>query len=46
MNVRECGALYATEARDGGYLLNAYDPAFAEKMEMADDIARRYRDTL
>jgi putative addiction module antidote len=46
MNVGKGDALYAVEAPDGSYRLTPYDPAFAAKMEKADDIMRRYRNTL
>jgi len=46
MNVAEGDTLYVVEAPDGSYRLTAYDPAFARKMEKADDIMRRYRNTL
>lgn len=39
-------ALFLIEAPDGGYLLSPYDPAFADKMRKADDIAVRYRNAL
>lgn len=43
----EAGAqLFLTEAPDGGYHLVPYDPEFEEKMAKAEDIMRRYRDTL
>ena len=38
--------LYVVEAPDGSYRLTPYDPLFAKKMEKADDIMRRYRNTL
>jgi hypothetical protein len=38
--------LYAIETPDGGYRLTPYDPGFAEKMDKADEIMRRYRNTL
>ncbi len=38
--------LYVVEAPDGGYRLTPYDPGFAKKIEKADDIMRRYRNTL
>jgi hypothetical protein len=31
---------------EGAYQLTAYDPAFDKKMEKAEDIVRRYRNTL
>jgi putative addiction module antidote len=46
MNVSKGDALYAVEGPDGSYRLTPYDPAFAQKMEKADDIMRRYRNTL
>jgi putative addiction module antidote len=46
MNVAKGDSLYVVEAPDGSYRLTAYDPAFARKMEKADDIMRRYRNTL
>jgi putative addiction module antidote len=39
-------ALFLIEAPDGGYRLTPYDPEFAKKMEKADDIISRYRNTL
>ncbi len=46
MNVGKGDVLYAVEAADGTYRLTPYDPAFAEKMEKAHDIMRRYGNTL
>jgi putative addiction module antidote len=46
MNLAKGDSLYATETPDGGYRLTPYDPAFVQKMEKADDIMRRYRNTL
>jgi len=46
MNLGKGDILYAIEAPDGSYRLTPYDPAFASKMEKADDIMRRYRNTL
>lgn len=46
LNVAKGDTLYLTEAPDGGYSLTAYDPDFATKMEKADAIMRRYRNTL
>ena len=41
------GALvYLSEAPEGGYRLTSYDPDFGEKMAKAEDLMRRYRDTL
>ena len=38
--------LYLSEAPEGGYRLTPYDPAFALKMTKAEEIGRRYRNTL
>jgi putative addiction module antidote len=38
--------LYLIEGPDGSYQLTPYDPAFQKKMEKAEDILRRYRNTL
>jgi putative addiction module antidote len=46
MNLSKGDVLYAVEAPDGSYRLTPYDPLFAKKMEKADDIMRRYRNTL
>lgn len=46
MNVEKGDTLYAVEAPEGGYRLTPYDPDFATKMEKAEDIMRRYRNTL
>jgi putative addiction module antidote len=46
MNVRKGDLLYAAETTDGGYRLTPYDPDFAEKMDKAEEIMRRYRNTL
>jgi len=46
LNVAKGDVLYAVETPDGGYRLTPYDPDFAGKMDKADDIMRRYRNTL
>lgn len=46
MNVEKGDSLYLVEAPDGTYRLTPYDPLFAKKMEKAEDIMRRYRNTL
>jgi putative addiction module antidote len=46
LNVGKGDMLYAIETPDGGYRLTPYDPSFADKMAKADDIMRRYRNTL
>lgn len=38
--------LYLIEGPDGSYQLTPYDPAFEKKMKKAEDILRRYRNTL
>jgi putative addiction module antidote len=38
--------LFLIEAADGDYRLTPYDPAFEKKMEKAEDIIDRYRNTL
>ncbi len=46
MNVGKGDVLYAVEGVDGSYRLTPYDPVFADKMAKAEDIMRRYRNTL
>jgi putative addiction module antidote len=46
MNVSKGDSLFVVEAPDGSYRLTPYDPGFAQKMDKADDIMRRYRNTL
>jgi putative addiction module antidote len=46
LNVAKGDLLYAVETPDGGYRLTPYDPSFAQKMAKADEIMRRYRNTL
>ena len=46
LNVAKGDILYATKTPDGGYRLTPFDPDFAAKMEKADTIMRRYRNTL
>jgi putative addiction module antidote len=38
--------LFLIEAVDGDYRLTSYDPTFAEKMAKAEEIMKRYRNTL
>lgn len=38
--------LFLIEASDGAYQLTPYDPAFEKKMQKAEDIIGRYRNTL
>ena len=46
LNIGKGDRLYVSETADGGYHLTPYDPAFAEKMAKAEDIMKRYRNTL
>jgi len=46
LNVAKGDVLYAVETPDGGYRLTPYDPDFAGKMDKAEEIMRRYRNTL
>jgi putative addiction module antidote len=45
LNVATGDVLYAVETPDGGYRLTR-DPDFAARMDKADEIVRRYRNTL
>jgi putative addiction module antidote len=38
--------LFLIEGPEGTYQLTAYDPGFEKRFEKAEDIARRYRNTL
>ena len=38
--------VFLTEAEDGGYRLTPYDPDFEKKMEKAEELMSRYRNTL
>jgi putative addiction module antidote len=38
--------VFLIEAPDGDYRLTPYDPAFEKKMEKAEEIMGRYRNTL
>lgn len=46
LNTQDGARLYLTEAPDGGYRLVPHDPDFEAKMAKAEDIMRRYGDTL
>ncbi|GBQ51848.1 MULTISPECIES: AbrB/MazE/SpoVT family DNA-binding domain-containing protein [Acetobacteraceae] len=46
LNTQDGAPLYLIEAPEGGYRLVPYDPDFETKMTKAEDIMRRYRDTL
>ena len=46
MNVAKGDTLYAIEGPGRQLSVDAYDPMFERKMQAADDIMRRYRNTL
>ncbi|MDN5836927.1 MAG: AbrB family transcriptional regulator [Nitrosospira sp.] len=46
LHTKDGEPLFLIEAPDGGYRLTSYDPAFEKKMAKAEDIIRRYRNTL
>jgi bifunctional DNA-binding transcriptional regulator/antitoxin component of YhaV-PrlF toxin-antitoxin module len=46
LKANEGDRLFLIEATEGAYQLTAYDPAFKNKMTKAEDIVRRYRNTL
>ena len=46
LNVAKGDVFYAVETPDGGYRLTPYDPDFAGKMDKAETIMGRYRNTL
>jgi len=46
LDVGRGDVLHAIETPDGGYRLTPYDPEFAARMDKADEIMRRYRNTL
>lgn len=46
LKVRAGDSLYLTEGPEGGYLITPYDPGFERKMEKAEEIMSRYRNTL
>ena len=46
LNTGEGERLFLVEEAEGGYRLTPYDPAFEKKMEKADEIIGRYRNTL
>ncbi|MEE8197505.1 MAG: AbrB/MazE/SpoVT family DNA-binding domain-containing protein [Acidiferrobacterales bacterium] len=46
LKVREGDSLFLTEAPEGGYMITPYDPGFETKMEKAEEIMGRYRNTL
>ena len=46
LHAGEGDRLFLIEEPNGAYQLTPYDPAFAKKMEKAEDIIARYRNTL
>ncbi len=46
LKVKEGDALYITEAAEGAIRVSPAEPGFTEKMEVADDLMRRYRNAL
>ncbi len=46
LNVAKGDTLYMVETSDGSFRLTPYDPDFAGKMDKAEDIMRRYRNTM
>lgn len=46
LKVGEGETVFLTETPDGGYRISSYDPEFAQKMEKAEEIMSRYRNTL
>ena len=46
LNATEGDRLFLIEGPEGAYQLSPYDPDFNKKMLKAEDIIRRYRNTL
>jgi putative addiction module antidote len=46
LKVEEGQSVYLTEAPDGSYRVTSGSPEFSRQMAVAEDIARRYRNTL
>ena len=46
LKVERGDVIYLTEAPDGGYRLTPYSPDFAEQMELARKIMKRWRNSL
>ena len=46
LQAKDGEALFLVEALDGSYRLTPYDPSFEQKMQKAEDIISRYRNTL
>ena len=46
LHTKDGEPLFLVEAPDGSYRLTPHDPAFERKLEKAEDIISRYRNTL
>ncbi len=46
LNAGDGERLFLIESADGDYRLTPYDPAFGKKMDKAEQIMARYRNTL
>ena len=46
LQTRDGGKVFLVESPGGDYRLTPYDPAFEKKMEKAEQIMGRYRNTL
>lgn len=46
LKASEGDVLFLTESTDGAFRLTASDPAFADKMAVAEGLSRRYRNAL
>lgn len=46
LQMKDGEALFLIEGPDGSYRLSPYDPTFDKKMQKAEDIIGRYRNTL
>jgi len=46
LQLRDGDTVFLVETPDGGYKLTPYDPDFEKKMQKAQEIMHRYRNTL
>lgn len=46
LHVQDGDTVFLIETPDGGYNLTPYDPDFEKKMQKAEEIMHRYRNTL
>ncbi len=46
LNLSKGDTLYAVQEQDGSFRLTPFDPQFESRLKKADDIMRRYRNTL